>query len=166
MEYSIPAWWVTAPSVIYITIPNFGLGPNPWPTPAPPTSPTSTYQVFLAVVDPLKPRREFGSSVLGSGSSCNSPHLSGGEQKRHQNLIPVFKSPQSLLPPLPIPHTKLSPPTPLSLYHPFPPHCLDSKSSASELQQNNGGSGIQGFPVNRWIKVNKVQSHCHMCGVQ
>lgn len=23
--------WVTAPSVIYITVPSFGLGPNPWP---------------------------------------------------------------------------------------------------------------------------------------
>lgn len=25
-------WWVTAPSEIYITIPTFGLGPNPWPS--------------------------------------------------------------------------------------------------------------------------------------
>ncbi len=24
-------WWVTEPSVIYITVPSFGLGPNPWP---------------------------------------------------------------------------------------------------------------------------------------
>lgn len=44
--------------------------------------------------------------------------------------------------------------------------CLDSKSWVSVLGRNNVAAALEGFSVNRWLIVNKVQSQWLVCGVQ
>lgn len=161
--------WVTAPSVIYVTIPTVGLGPNPWPPqPLPHAQQAPTRfswrllirwswdgslgvqfwevrdlgAVVIYRICPVESRRDTKTRFLCS--------------KAHQVRSLPFQYP-------------LLNWVSLSLSRPFFPwssSLLRQQNSANELQQNNGGSGLQGFPVNRWIKVNKVQSHCRMCGVQ
>lgn len=55
---------------------------------------------------------------------------------------------------------------PVSRYFSAAARCLDSKSWVSVLGWNNVAAALEGFSMNRWLIVNKVQSQWLVCGVQ